>query len=374
MLILRRGLAAIFDLAFVLSYLFSVSFTAPIIGFAPKNSPVLTALDFAFPLLYYGCLDSGFCGAGTIGKRLFGLEVHTGEGRTLRLYVSLARTVLKFGLPLLAFGLAGSIVFTKGFIGIAATLGAVVALPISVLVGRGAIGVHDRLLGTYVSRSGSKASQPREWRIYWPMTALATAAVAFPISAFITRPFSLKPTSTTEIVNEVEPEVEIAKEIMFGKGSEEVRPFVSRIEVVPSAWEFPTDYSKSYAKVPPEIVAELRGKQGAALIIVEVSEQAASQQMLRSAIIERIASAGAPLLVSPKDLPTFLWIAFAVKSTFGPLELTQADYSILILKRYRTNTNQLEIGVAEPSPNRIVAVGTAGPLVSGSLIHFPGSD
>jgi hypothetical protein len=357
MLILIRGLAAVFDLAFVLSYLFSVSFAASIIGFAPENSPTLSALDFAFPLLYYGCLDSGFCGAGTIGKRLFGLEVHMGEGRTLRLYVSLARTALKIGLPVLAFVLAGDIVLTKGFIGIAAMLGAVVALPISVLVGRGAVGVHDRLLGTYVSRRGSKAFQPREWRMYWLVTVLATAAVALPSSAFISRLTSLKP-SNTAIVNALDPETEIIKEILFGKGSEEIRPFVSRIRILPSAWEFPTDYSKSYTKVPPEIVAELRGKQGAALVIVEISKREAAQQILRSAIVNRIASVGAPKLVSPKDLPTFLWLAFEVKSTFGPLELTEADYSILILRRQRANPDRFDIGIAEPSPNHIVAIQT----------------
>src|ERR1019366_2172560 len=123
-------------------------------------------------------------------------------------------------------------------------------------------------------------------------------------------------------VSQADPGVEIAKEILLGKGSEEIRPFVLHITIQPSVHEFPTDYSNSYTKIPPEIVTELRGNQGAALVIVEVSEQGASQQILRSAIMERIASVGVPKLVPLQNLPTFIWVAFAVKSTFGPLQLT----------------------------------------------------
>ena len=310
MLIVIRAFAAAFDLLFAMSYLFSVSFTLSTIGPVPKDSPILSAVDIAFFLLYYGCLDSGCCGAGTVGKRVLGLEVRTADGSALPLYLSLARTALKFGLPLCLFKLATDLVLIKGFIGVAAALAAMVFLPISVVVGKGTVGLHDILTRTCVLRRGGEYSPVRDRSVYLLTTALATFILALSTSAWIRSMIGLNQTDLRSVANAIDPSAELAKEIVSGKGSEAIRPFVRNVEITPSIEEFPTDYSTSFTKVPPGIVTDLQSKQGAAMVTVELSERGFAQFILRSAIVDRVASVGIPKLVSQRDLPTFIWVAF----------------------------------------------------------------
>src|ERR1035437_8654445 len=361
MLILRRGFAAAFDLFLVLSYLFSMSFTTSTFDLVSKDSPTLSALDIAFLLLYYGCLDSGCCGAGTIGKRVFGLEVLMREGRPLPLYLSMARTVLKVGLPFLLFKLAADLVFIQPFIGIAAVFAAVLILPISVVVGKGIVGIHDRWIGTYVLMRGSKYLRVPDTGVYLLLTVFTTAVVALSMSAWVRSLGGVKPVSLRSFANAADQSVETAKEILLGKDSEAIQPFVKNVTIMPSIKEFPTDYSTSYTKVPSEIATELRGKRGAALVIVEVSRQGFAQHILRSAVIDRIVSVGLSKLVSETDLPTFIWIALDVKSTFGPVVLHEVNVCILIIRKPAAEPSKLEIKLAEPSANRFVWVGFSMP-------------
>ena len=372
MLIFIRGLAAVFDLAFVLSYLLCVSFAASTLGLASKDSPTMYALDFAFPLLYYGCLDSARFGAGTIGKRLFGLEIRLPGGRPIPLYLSLVRTVLKLALPVLAFTLAGSLVLIPGwgFMGIVALFAALLVFPVSLVFGNGAVGLHDRLVGTYVSRRGaSEEPRGRDWRAYWLWTMLATAAVAFPASAFIRNLTGPKPLDLRSFANQSEPKAELAKELWLGKGSESIRPFVQQITIMPSIAEFPTDYGQSYSKLPQQIVDALRGNRGTALIIVYCSKQGYSQHNLRSAVIDRIAQVAAPKLIFMEDLPTFIWLAFAVESTFGPVILTQSEYGILIARKHGSDPRKIELTFAEPSEHR--ATGLSFRISGVTFSHVP---
>ncbi|MGO9010925.1 MAG: RDD family protein [Bryobacteraceae bacterium] len=372
MLILLRGLAAAFDLGFVLSYLLSVSFAASRLGIVSSDSPTLHGLGLVFPLLYYGCLDSARCGGGTIGKRLAGLEVRSAAGKELKLYVSAARTVLKFGLPVLTAKLAADIaVFPgRGFVGVATLLGATLFVPISIMIGRGAIGIHDSLLRTCVLRRGMgwEFKNP-DWRTYCLATILATAAIALPISAFIRH--LTEPTFLTvrSLVNRSEPEMQLAREIQFGKGSESISPFIRRVAVMPSVSEFPTDYEQSYSKLPQEIIKELRGNRGVASIIVYLSPKGYTQHTLRTAVIDRIATVAAPKLISAKDVPTFIWIAFAVESSFGPLQLTESECGVLFARKYGTEANRISLTFAEPSEHEFLFIGFG--IAGFTLSHEP---
>lgn len=176
----------------------------------------------------------------------------------------------------------------------------------------------------------------------------------------------LKQPNLGSLANQAEPSIQLANEILSGKGSEPFRPYVKHVTILPSVAEFPTDYSESYTKVPPEMIKQLRGNRGSASVIIELSRRGFSQNILKARYIDYLISTAGSRLVSPESLPTFIWVAFTVKSTFWPLELTEAQSCIAMVRLLPANPRKLEFQWAEPSNNRMiyVAVGAEGFLMT----------
>jgi uncharacterized RDD family membrane protein YckC len=298
MLILLRGLAATIDAAFVLTYAFCVSFVVTYFGFVKQNSPALSASVFAFLLLYYGCLDAGISGGGTVGKRLCGLIVANDKNFPIPIYRSIGRTAVKVGIPVLLFKLGGNVaMFRAPFIGTATMIAALIAVPVSVIVGRGSFGFHDYAATTCIARLTRVGPIRRmEGRRYVSLVLIIVAAVSLSMTAWLRSLIPLNNLTLRSFVDANTQTGEIEKEFLRGKGSELVRPFVRHIAMLPSAWDFPTDYTKSYTKVPEEWASEFRNTRGAGVIAIELGRNAVEQRFLEQALLQRVMQIWLPRL------------------------------------------------------------------------------
>jgi uncharacterized RDD family membrane protein YckC len=358
-LILARVIAGIIDGIFVLTYVLCVGFTATYFGIASKDSPALSAFDCLFILLYYGCLDARAWGGGTIGKRLCRLVVGTDYSPSVPLYRSFARTAVKLGVPVLVFKVGADVAFFHGFIGAVVVFAALLLIPTSVITGQGLIGIHDSVAGTWVASLKSKVPPVMQGgRLrHLRLTIITTAVLSLSVAAWLRSFAGVRELSFGSLVKSSSGFCEVEKDFLTGNGSELIRPFVQHIAILPSAWEFPTDYDRSYSKVPADIAKEFRGRKGAGVIVIELTSRGSDQRILESALLDRIVSVTLPRLLMQGDLPAFVWVAFDSKSTLGPVSIDEAHTCVIMVRSYPADRKQMQVMLAEPSDHRFVAAG-----------------
>ena len=318
----------------------------------------MSASVFAFLFLYYGCLEAGVCGGGTVGKRLCGLMVANDKGFPVPIYRSISRTAVKFGVPVLLFKVGSDVALSWVFIGTAMIVAALLAVPVSVIVGRGSVGFHDCAAATCVKRFrdvGAIRPTGAGWHV--SLAIIIVAAVSLSVTAWLRSLIPLNNLSFRSVVEANTQTGEIEKEFLSGWGSETIRPFVRHITILPSAWEVPTDFTRSYTKVPDEVVSQFRRSHGAAVIGVELDGNAVDQRLLEQALIERVIQVCVPRLVAIQDTPTFIWLAFHTKSIYGPLTLDEVHTSVMMIRRDGSERQKLQVMLAEPSDHRFVFFG-----------------
>jgi hypothetical protein len=58
-----------------------------------------------------------------------------------------------------------------------------------------------------------------------------------------------------------------------------------------------------------------------------------------------------------KYVPTFIWLAFDTKSSFGPLTLDEVRTCVMMIRRHAAEREKVEVMLAEPSDHRFVFFG-----------------
>jgi hypothetical protein len=308
-------------------------------------------------------LDSSFGGSGTIGKRLFGLEVRSRRGSSIPFYAALARTVLKLGVPVVVFKIGVTWTFKHPSIGgLAVVLAAFLILPVSITVGSGSVGLHDVLTQTCVAGRGLMKRGTATGLRYWVISLLATVIVALTLAASIKNSvwgYSELPGFRT-VAKVSTPFVDVAKEILYGEGSEEIRPFVKDLQIMPSLETFPEEFQESFTKVPPEFVRQMHGQRGELEVRIEVTENGFASYSLQSSLIQRVLAVFLPSVVSG-EVPQFVWLRIGVRKTFGPIQLVRGNTCILLGRR-GTDGHMIEMRIAEPDNNTRVQISCLTPF------------
>jgi hypothetical protein len=317
---------------------------------------------------HYALLDSSFGGSGTIGKRLVNLEVRSRRG-TVPLYLALARTILKLGIPVVLFKIGITLMFKHPSVGgLAIILVAFLILPISIAVGRGSVGLHDALTQTSVARRSLVNRETVTGLRYWTMSVLATVILALPLAASIKNgvwgysPLPVFPT----VAKVSSPFADVAKELLYGDGSEAIRPFVRDLQVMQTTDLFPDEFQKSFTKVPPELVRQIHGQRGELEVQIEVTERGFASHSLQSALIQRIGTVLLPLVV-PGEVVKFVWLRIGTREIFGPIQLFGGN-TCIVLGRRRPDGRTIEMNIVEPDDNRFYFLSFQ---LSGFWVHHP---
>ncbi len=350
MIILRRFAAAALDLAIVLSYILAIGYTALDLHIFSPDDTLGRFTNFGFPFIYYAILDSRLGGGGTIGKRLFGLQVYERTAQTIPIHLALARTVIKLAIPLLTLKMSANLATMHPFPGVAMGLGGLLILPISILISRGAIGLHDSLPQTWVGTSAMK-KRPLLPRWHWISAFLMTAVIAS--SATLLIKVTIWPSSARLNIESVaqmaDPNLAMAKELVLGDGSEPIRHYVQHADVSQSVDPFPESFTDSFAKAPPTVVQQLHGQFPEMMITFHLAQDRFRSYPLRAALIQRAWFVLAPQL-SSSDRPKFVWISFDTEKWFGPMEVRESDRYILVGRRGE-RIGTAETGLFEPDHN-----------------------
>ena len=163
----RRLLAFLFDIVLV-CMLFSIIqyfISLHLALFSDINTLSISNIIFALTCLYFIIGDSQIMNNATYGKRVFKLHVVTSNSTYLSLIQTSVRTIILFLFPWFATNIIANLAPNKGMsyefltkslsLWLTAHFALFLIPPLSVLLGNGTEGIHDRVSNARVVRNGS---------------------------------------------------------------------------------------------------------------------------------------------------------------------------------------------------------------------------
>lgn len=355
-LAIQRLLAAAVDWTLLGSYVIGMCSLA-LCGIISENDPFLAAFAVCTPLLYFTFLESVHGGSGSIGKKLFGLVVLDHALRPLALYRSALRTSAKLAIPVLAIIATGGWLVHYAVPFFALNLMACLLLPVSIFVGRGAVGFDDALLRTAVVSSSGPSAIPASGARRWLAAVLITGVVAFSTSAILCKEiFGPVEDPITKLQRTGETYQPLLTAIMKEANASDLARFVENVAAAPGLQPFPSGFEVSPTRDLGGTVSKLRGRMPLVTIQVELTQPGYESEAVRIVVLQLLRS------VIPNFLPVveypgeFVWVNLYRKKVFGVLEIQSGTSRIIVFRPSPTVRHGLEEMVLEPDDPRTFQV------------------
>jgi uncharacterized RDD family membrane protein YckC len=347
-LTVSRLLAGATDLFLLASYVLCVCFFASEWELTDKQSPFLPVFATCAPIVYFALLESAYGGCSTIGKRLFGLEVLGRDLKSLSLYQSGRRAVVKVLIPT-TVALA-ALRFEHIVLSVALMILAALIVPVSICVGKGAVGIEDLLAQTLVRRKNCAVPPPVQYRAGYILTVLfVSTALAFPVSALLNQSLWGAASDPVKQLTEksdsaYRPLVNAILDDLKGSG---LSRYVEEVRIIPGLDPFPESFESPLAREIGDLSA-LKGHPPIAAIEVDMMWRGYESEITRVEILRHVMVVLPTFMSSVSDPGEFFWVRLNATDAFGILSLSKGTTHIVLYRRSIEGTNGVSAALIEP--------------------------
>ncbi len=353
MIIVRRFLSGLTDCLFLGSYIFSICFSLFQLDLISDKDPLLAVLAFSGPLLYWTVLESGYGGGASLGKRLFGLMVVDRDGNAIPFYMSALRALVKVGVPAVVLLFAVHLMFGHPVTSGALFLTAVLTVPSSFVMSKGAAGVDDLIARTVVVRKGTEPAVSRQRLWMWLTPQVAVCALAFLTSTVSYRAVfgSAKDAATDLARSGLDAYGPMLAAITLEANNADLSRFVRNVDIRPGLRAFPDELRTSPSRSLRQWTDAFRNQMPVASIEIEMTLRGYDSEIARIQLLERLLPVVESFLQTKPGSSDFVWVNLYTKQTFGILQVSKGSVEALTYQARPGKDHRVDMAIVEPDEN-----------------------
>src|ERR1035437_6922018 len=314
MLILRRFLAAGVDGLILGIYLVCFAYFVFDWEIVSPGSAVVPLIVICAPVIYFAFFDSGFGGSCTVGKRLTGLRIVTRDLQPVTMNRSIVRSIIKVGFPAIVTAIVFRLYQFSIVLNLALMLFSFIVVPVSICVGRGAIGLHDAVAGTLVSNQGCAVTGLRSNRLYAAKVFVFSALLSLPVPFVISLVWQAwnLPRLQSSMQATSEAIAPILDALWDIPAAANVSSYVKYLNVNPgglpmlAASSFPSEFTTSPSREFARRYSSLRGQGAVMSVRIEVTRSGSESLIVKDVLLQHVKDTLPRFLVPIPDQGEFV--------------------------------------------------------------------